>query len=123
MVFYGTEGMAHAGRWVGGRYAFKIFDAKGSLIRYEEEDTFETGIVPHIRNFIDCMRTRRKPAADVESQHVSTTLCHLGNIVVRSGRNIRFDGGTETILDDPEASRYLTREYRDHWSSEPFRKA
>jgi len=123
MLFYGTEGMAHAGRWVGGRYAFKIFDAKGSLIRYEEEDTFETGIIPHIRNFIECMRTRQKPAADVESQHVSTTLCHLGNIVVRSGRNIRFDAATETIPGDPEASRYLKREYRDHWSSEPFRRA
>ena len=32
MVFYGTEGMAHAGRWVGGRYAFKIFDPKGRYL-------------------------------------------------------------------------------------------
>jgi predicted dehydrogenase len=123
MVFYGTEGMAHAGRWVGGRYAFKIFDSKGKLIRYEEEDVFETGIIPHIRNFLDCMRSRETPMADVESQHISTAICHLGNVVVRSGRNIRFDPETETIVGDEDASQYLKREYRDHWSSEPFRRA
>jgi len=57
----------------------------------------------------------------VETGHISTTLCHLGNIVVRSGRNIRFDGKTESIVGDPEAAKLLTREYRDHWSSKPLR--
>jgi hypothetical protein len=123
MVFYGTEGMAHAGRWVGGCYAFKIFDAKGKLVHYEQEDVFETGIIPHIQDFLDCMRSRETPMADVESQHISTGICHLGNVVVRTGRNIRFDPETETIPDDAEAASYLGREYRDHWSSEPFRRA
>jgi hypothetical protein len=33
-----------------------------------------------------------------------------------------LDPATETILGDDDASRYLGREYRDHWSSEPFRR-
>ncbi len=121
IIFYGTEGMVEMGRWVGGRYAFRAFDAKGELIHYEQESTFEEGIIPHIRNFIDCIRTRQKPSADVEIGHISAVLCHLGNIVVRTGRNIRFDPANETILGDPEAARYLTREYRDHWSSRLLR--
>ena len=121
ILIYGTEGMAEAGRWIGGRYAFRVFDAKGELVHYEQEATPEEGIIPHIRNFIDCVRTRKQPSADVEIGHISTALCHLGNIVVRTGRNIRFDAKTETIINDPEASKYLTREYRDHWSSRPLR--
>jgi predicted dehydrogenase len=123
MLFFGTQGMVEMGRWAGGRYAFRAFDAKGELIHHEEEKTNEEGIIPHIRNFVDCIRTRNKPSADVEIGHVSATLCHLGNIVVRTGRNIRFDPVKETILNDSEASRLLTREYRDHWSSKRLRGA
>jgi len=120
MFFYGTEGMAEKGRWEGGRYAFRVFDRKGDLVYQEHERTPEEGILPHVRNFVDCIRTRKQPNADVETGHISTTLCHLGNIVVRSGRNIRFDGKTESIVGDPEAAKLLTREYRDHWSSKPL---
>jgi predicted dehydrogenase len=123
IIFYGTEGMVEMGRWVGGRYGFRAYDSKGELVHYEQETTFEEGIIPHIRNFVDCIRTRQKPTADVEVGHISATLCHLGNIVVRTGRNIRFDPAKEIILNDPEASKLLTREYRDHWSSLPLRKS
>jgi hypothetical protein len=85
----------------------------GQLIRYEEEDTFETGI-PHIRNFIDCMRTRQKPAADVESQHV--------HHAVSPGERGR--GADATSASMPRSRRSpATRsepvpeaQYRDHWS-------
>ncbi|MHB0958698.1 MAG: Gfo/Idh/MocA family protein [Pirellulaceae bacterium] len=121
MLFYGTEGMLEHGRWEGGRYAFRVFDRKGDLIYQEQEQSPDEGIVPHIQNFVDCIRTREQPNADVEAGHISTTLCHLGNIVVRTGRNLRFDATTESIIGDPEATKLLTREYRDHWSSEPLR--
>ncbi len=121
MCFFGTEGMIEKGRWEGGRYAFRVFDRQGDLVHQEQEQTPDEGIVPHIRNFLDCVRTRQQPAADVEVGHVSTTLCHLGNIVVRTGRNLRFDGESESIVGDPQAAQLLTREYRDHWSSKPLR--
>lgn len=121
MFFYGTEGMIEKGRWQGGRYALRVFDRKGDLVHQEQEPTPDEGIVPHVRNFIDCIRSRQQPNADVETGHLSTTLCHLGNIVVRTGRNLRFDGKTESIAGDPEAAKLLTREYRDHWSSKPLR--
>lgn len=122
MIFYGTEGMVEAGRWAGGKYAFRVFDTKGELVHYEQEENEDMGILPHVRNFVDCIRTRQKPNADAETGHITATLCHLGNIVARTGRNLRFDGKTQTIVNDPEAARYLGREYRDHWSARPFRK-
>ena len=101
MLFYGTEGMVEKGRWEGGRYAFRVYDRKGDLVHQEQEQSPDEGIVPHMRNFIDCIRTREQPNADVEIGHVSAALCHLGNIVVRTGRNLRFDGKTETIVGRP----------------------
>jgi predicted dehydrogenase len=123
MMFYGTEGMVEFGRWVGGYYAFRVYDGNNRLVRYEQEEKPDQGTVPHLRNFLDCVRSRKKPVADVETAHISTTMCHLGNIVVRSGHNIKYDPKTETIPNDPEASRYLGREYRNHWSSVPLKKA
>ena len=48
---------------------------------------------------------------------ISNALVHLGNIVARTGRPIRFDPRSETVVNDPEANRYVKREYRQHWST------
>ena len=58
----------------------------------------------HLENFIECVRTRQKPAADVEIGHRSTIVPHLGNIAFRTGRKIRWDAEREEIMDDPKAS-------------------
>ncbi len=66
----------------------------------------------HVRNFLDCCRTRQRPAADIEIGHRSTSLCHLANIAWRTRSTLRFDGAAETIADNPAASALLGREYR-----------
>ncbi len=115
VAVYGSQAMAQVGRWRGGFHSFRVFDAKGELVHSEEEPSpdFNT----HARNFIDCIRSRKLPNADIELGHVSTALCHLGNIVARTGRPIQFDGMKETVSGDAEANRYVTREYRQHWST------
>ena len=116
---YGTEGKAVAGYFDDSRrYGFKIYDKQDRMMHYELAGG--KGTNPHYASFIDCIRSRKKPNADIEDGHLSTALCHLGNLVGRLNRTLRFDPDTETILDDPEANKYLTREYRDHWSSKPF---
>jgi len=67
---------------------------------------------PHLQNFLDSIRESKRPNADIEEGHKSTRLCHLGNIAFRTGRALRFDGKTETFLDDAEANRLLGRTYR-----------
>ena len=70
----------------------------------------------HFDDFLDCIRTRKKPKADIEEAHLSMVLCHLANISYRVGnRRLRFDGKTETFVDDPEADKYLKANYRKPW--------
>ena len=57
----------------------------------------------HVRNFLDCMRSRETPVADVEIGHNSVIACHLGNIAQRLGRQVRWDVDRERVIDDPEA--------------------
>lgn len=69
----------------------------------------------HVQNFLDCVKSRAKPTADVEIGHTSIIPCHLGNIAYKTGRTIKWDAQRERILDDPEASKLLTKEYRGPW--------
>ena len=59
----------------------------------------------HFQNFIECVRSRQaaKLTAPLEEGHLSTTLCHLGNISYRLGRSVKFDGATERFVGDEEA--------------------
>jgi predicted dehydrogenase len=65
----------------------------------------------HFANFLECVRTRQAPNAEIEVGHLSTRLCHLGNIAQRVGRKLTFDAATETFLGDAEANALLSREY------------
>lgn len=69
----------------------------------------------HTQHFIECVRSRKKPAADVEVGHRSSIVSHLGNIAFRTGHKIRWDAAKEQILDDVEASRLLGRKARKPW--------
>jgi GFO/IDH/MocA oxidoreductase family protein len=57
------------------------------------------------------VRSRKAPNAEIEIGHLSTRLCHLGNIAYRLGRKLKFDGASESFPDDPEANKLLSREY------------
>jgi len=72
----------------------------------------------HVRDFLDCIKSRRAPIADLESGHRVATVCHLANISLRVGRRIRWDADKEEILGDAEAARMLTRPYRSPWDAE-----
>lgn len=69
----------------------------------------------HLKNWLDCIKTRAKPAADVEIGHRSATVCHLGNIARWTGRKLRWDPVKEVFPDDKEANAYLDRPRRKPW--------
>jgi predicted dehydrogenase len=72
----------------------------------------------HVRNFLDCVKSRKEPISDLESGHRVATACHLANLSLRLGRRLRWDADKETILDDPEAAKLLVRPYRAPWDTE-----
>jgi len=69
----------------------------------------------HVRNFLDCVKSRKDPIEPVEAGHRTATLCHLGNIAMKLRRKIRWDPEKEQILDDAEASGMLERPLRQPW--------
>jgi len=71
----------------------------------------------HVRHFLDCVRTRQRPIADVEDGHRTAVACHLANISLQTGRKLRWDAQREDIVNDPEASAMLERPYRSPWNS------
>ena len=75
----------------------------------------EESHLDHVRNFLDCVKSRQLPISDVETGHRSTTAPHLANISFRTGRKVRWDAAREQILGDPEAARMLGKEYRAPW--------
>lgn len=70
----------------------------------------------HHQNFLDCIKSRKRPIADVEIGHRSATVCHLGNIAVRLGRKLQWDPAAERIAGDETANAMLSRPYRKPWS-------
>jgi predicted dehydrogenase len=66
----------------------------------------------HLKNWLDNIRSRGRPVADVEIGHRSATVCHLGNIARWTGRRLRWDPVKEVFPDDPAANAYLDRERR-----------
>jgi hypothetical protein len=70
---------------------------------------------PHYQNFIDAIRANDSKvlACDAYEGHLSSALPHLGNISYRVGRALTFDGKAEKFVDDKQADRLLTREYRE----------
>jgi predicted dehydrogenase len=70
----------------------------------------------HFRNFVDCILSRKEPIAPAETAHRSITICHLGNIAMRLGRDeLKWNPDTEEIGGDEEAAKMLKREYRAPW--------
>jgi len=69
----------------------------------------------HQRDWLNCIRSRKRPLCDVEIGARSVTVCHLGNIAYWTNRKLRWDPTSWRIIDDAEASKWLDRERRDPW--------
>jgi len=68
----------------------------------------------HFTNFIGCVRSGKwqNLNADILEGHLSTSLCHLGNIACRLKRTLHFNPSAEKFVNDSEADTYLTKMYR-----------
>ena len=66
----------------------------------------------HVRNFLDCMKSRKLPICDVEEGHLTMVMCHLGNMSMKIGRTLYWDAKKEEVIGDKEANQLLTKQYR-----------
>ncbi|MDX2022122.1 MAG: Gfo/Idh/MocA family oxidoreductase [Deltaproteobacteria bacterium] len=82
----------------------------------------DTKMQPHVRNFLDCIRSRNKTTSDIASMHMSTLVNHIANISWRVGRKVYWNAKTETLFadaalkqSDKEANKLLFRDPRKPW--------
>jgi predicted dehydrogenase len=110
VVFEGTDGEVHVDR---------------GFLESDPPEIIKTALKPddvhlyespgHHDDFLECMRTRERPICDVEVGHRSVTVCHLGNIAIRTGKTVEWDPVAERITNDESLNRWLSRPYRAPW--------
>lgn len=84
----------------------------GTFVNAEEQ---ATSVGDHNRAFavfIDNVRNRKQPAANLTTGHHATNVGHLMNVAYQAGRTIRWDGENERVIGDAEANKYVLKPYR-----------
>jgi predicted dehydrogenase len=71
--------------------------------------------VAHLRNFLDCVKSREECICPLEVGHRSTSFAHLANIALQTRSRIHWDPQTEKITNNQKANRLLHYKYRDPW--------
>jgi len=69
----------------------------------------------HMENFLDCIKSRRDPVANVDACHASSTLSLVSDIATRVKRPVKWDWKTEQFIGDEFANRLLSRTMREPW--------
>jgi len=105
--------------------SYKIFDAKGVIIKDVKNNIIvdarniagpsQALDALHIQNLFDGIKNGTPVASDILSGHQSTLLVQLGNIALRTGRNLQIDPTNGHILHDADALKYWSRTYQPGW--------
>jgi predicted dehydrogenase len=127
----GTEFECHSGD----RSAYVRFDGTDGWLAYDDKmhasnrSLFQERIGPeeihlyrsedHMRNFLDCVKSRSEPAAPVEVGHHSAAICHLGNIAMMLKAKLRWDPEAERFVgpNADAANRLRQRVSRQPWNA------
>lgn len=108
---YGDKGLMIVGRHGGGWQVFDRPKSRQPVVKAEAFGRFPDDV--HKQNFMECIKSRELPNADIEQGHRSTLLCQLANISLRlGGEKLVLDPKTETCQDSPQANALLKRQYR-----------
>ncbi len=114
----GTQGTLYIGDRL-----FEVIPERGGQVQVrkwrmepmEVASTDKDHTMQHARNFLDCVKSRAKPNADVEIGHRSTTFSHLANISLAAKARLDWDPQREIFTNNPDANQLLHYEYRKPW--------
>ena len=101
-------------REMGIEYADLIDNHNAGMPGANEVHLYESTV--HTDNFIDCIKSRKKPISTIEAAVQSDLISHLSNAVVRLKRPIQWNPEKEQIVGDEEAAKKLNRAMRSPWS-------
>lgn len=109
-TFYGSEGKLYVDRGALRSWPGSILDTglRGSDFRVMPSNNHHT-------NWIEAMKRRSRPIADVEIGHRTATICHLGNLCYQLKRDLKWDPVNEQFEGDEQANRMKDRAMRASW--------
>ena len=117
--FTGSDGWVFVSR---GRIELQLGDKNWK--KYEDitkefnPDSFATKLYKsqhHHNNWLDCIQSRERPICDVEIGHRSVTVCHLGNLAIKLGRELNWDPDKEQFVGDEQANLLSSKPKRAPW--------
>ena len=116
MNFYGEDGELRAGFGLGLQKFYR--DGKEAPLPREGKSVEVPESPGHLQNWLDCIRSRELPIADIEIGHRTTLTCLLANIALFSGKKrLGWNWRDEKFVDDPAADEWLSRTPREGWGS------
>jgi predicted dehydrogenase len=116
--FHGTDGTLFVDREGFQVYPEKVEFEKKQLGRTPamQMDQVNDGLFDHMANMLECMKTRKNPAADIEIGHRTSSASLLGTVALRSKERIAWDVANQRMIGgSPAAQKLLSREYRPPW--------
>jgi hypothetical protein len=127
----GLNGRPWGVQWTGTEGTIILNDQGYELIAERKKESLDsekkkgTGNphLAHVRNFLDCVKSRKPPVLNLDIGHHVSTLAHLGNIAYRTGHKIVWDAAAEKVVGDPEADAQVGCAYRAPWKLPYARRA
>jgi hypothetical protein len=69
----------------------------------------------HVRNFLDCVKTRSQPRTNADAACNAHIACHAANIAIALGRTVTYDPAKQEFVDDEQANRLRSEALREPW--------
>ena len=110
ITFHGTDGKLRIDR---GHLSATPADAIKTPLSDKEVHLYKSP--GHHRDWLNCIRNRKRPVADVEIGARSVTVCHLGNLAYWHGRKLKWDPKNWKFIGDDKANEWLDYDRRDPW--------
>ena len=110
-TFIGEKGKIHVNRG-------RISSEPAEILKQPLTDSdvkLYRGSGGHKGDFVNCIKSGERPAADVEIGHRSATACHLANIACRTGESFQWDPVKEAIIGNETVAAMVDRPHRSPW--------
>jgi len=111
LTFVGTKGEVHVVR---GKIETTLASLATQVIGDNEKHVYKSA--DHYKDFLQAMRNRTKPVADVEIGHRTATVCNIGNIAYALNRPLQWDPHKEEFKNDEDANKLTGREMKKEWA-------
>ncbi len=111
ICFSGSKGTV-----IVGEYGWELLpEPKLSDLKPENHGNSEDARPAHVRNFLDCVKSREQPIENLEVAHFVSTVAHLGNLALRTQSEIKWDAAKECVIGNDAANQLINQEYRKPW--------